>query len=245
MNQRVQKLKNALRVEKYPLCTQKARLMTESYKQTDGEPTIIRRAKALENILSNINIFIEDGELIVGNAASKPMGVEVTFNTGTWPQNEIDGLKQEGWTITEQDEAEIRMMNEYWKDKTYINRMGQLFDEERLWPFMQSGIYLPAWKTRKQGPGGGNAQAGMGLEPGVGILAVEYEKILYGGVNKMLKEIEEELKHIKFSDADAIKKSDFLNSALISYKALLKFVERFSVLASDLAKKENDKIRKA
>jgi len=54
------------------LCLDRARLYTESYKQTEGEPTIIRRAKALAHILENMTIYISEGEMIVGNYASSP-----------------------------------------------------------------------------------------------------------------------------------------------------------------------------
>lgn len=45
---------------------QRSRLMTESYKQTDGEPNIMRRAKALVHILDNMKVYILDYERIVG-----------------------------------------------------------------------------------------------------------------------------------------------------------------------------------
>jgi pyruvate-formate lyase len=93
MNSRIEKLRDALHVDKYPLSVEKARLWTKSFRESEGEPMVMRRAKALVNILENITIFIQDGELIVGNTASKPMGLEVVFRAGTWPQEEIDGLK--------------------------------------------------------------------------------------------------------------------------------------------------------
>ena len=43
-------------------------LVTESYKETEGEPIITRRAKAFAHILDNIPITIRDEELIVGSA---------------------------------------------------------------------------------------------------------------------------------------------------------------------------------
>ena len=46
------------------LCLERARLVTESYKETDGQPMVIRRAKALKKILENMTIFIQDNEQI-------------------------------------------------------------------------------------------------------------------------------------------------------------------------------------
>ncbi len=70
---RIEKLREGLQVEKYPICTEKARLMTEIFRRTEGEPQILRRAKALAYSLDNITIFIRNGELIVGNGASTYM----------------------------------------------------------------------------------------------------------------------------------------------------------------------------
>ena len=51
---------------------ERARLLTESYKQTEGEPMVLRRAKALAHILENMTLYIRPGELIIGNFASNP-----------------------------------------------------------------------------------------------------------------------------------------------------------------------------
>ena len=40
------------------LCSERARLYTESWKETEGQPTVIRRAKALDKILGGMSIFI-------------------------------------------------------------------------------------------------------------------------------------------------------------------------------------------
>ena len=57
VNQRIQKLRERLQVEKYPLSIEKIRLVTETFRQTEGEPQILRRAKALANVLDHITIF--------------------------------------------------------------------------------------------------------------------------------------------------------------------------------------------
>jgi pyruvate-formate lyase len=57
MNQRVERLRTKIFVDKYPLCTEKIRLLTESYQKTEGEPLIIRKAKALAHYLDNKTIY--------------------------------------------------------------------------------------------------------------------------------------------------------------------------------------------
>ena len=63
---RIRKLRERTMVDTYPLCIERVALTTESFRRTEGEPHIVRRAKALAHTLAHITIFIEDGELIVG-----------------------------------------------------------------------------------------------------------------------------------------------------------------------------------
>ena len=244
MNQRVKKLKEGLRVDRYPISCEKARLITESFKQTEGEPQIIRRAKALADVLDRMTIFIEDGELIVGNASSKPMGVEVDFDYGIWSREEIDWLKEEGYTISEEDEAEIISMNEYWETRTLVGRSGQIFDDERLWPFRQTGVALPPWKSRTEGSGGGYAQGGMGLGPGFLLFGVDFAKVLSSGFNGIMIEAEEELRNVRITSADSVKKVDFLKSVIIASEAIIRLANRFADQAAEMAAKGKDAKRK-
>jgi pyruvate-formate lyase len=87
MNKRVQKLRERLRVDQFHICVEKAGLVVESLRQTEGEPEILRRAKATANFLDNRTVFIEEDELVVGNVASKPMGMEAGTMGPTWPED--------------------------------------------------------------------------------------------------------------------------------------------------------------
>ena len=74
---RISKLVDAL-YEKMPeIEADRAVLLTESYKSTEGEPIITRRAKAFKHILENIPITIRENELIVGAATKAPRGCQV------------------------------------------------------------------------------------------------------------------------------------------------------------------------
>ena len=86
-SERIEKLRKSIQVEKYPICVGKWRLITESFKATEGQPQVIRNAKAIDTILNKIKIFIEDDELLVGNGASEPMGLELTALSGIWTES--------------------------------------------------------------------------------------------------------------------------------------------------------------
>lgn len=244
MNTRIEKLKAGVQVDKYPICTEKARLMTESFRNTEGQPEILRRAKALAYTLDNITIFIRDGELIVGNAASTYMGVEMEFNYGPWPKEEIDALKGEGWLLDDKNLKEVEIMNEYWKGKSLMARIGYSFDDERLWPFMQTGIVLSAWKSREEGSGGGYAESGMGLGPGLYNHVADYERVLKKGLRGIIREAEDELKTLRFLGPGTVDKGHFLNAVIISLNGIIAFGQRLSRLAAQMAWTEKDPARK-
>jgi pyruvate formate-lyase/glycerol dehydratase family glycyl radical enzyme len=243
MNERITRLLESIAVDRYPLCIEKSRLMTESFRKTDGEPMILRRARALAHMLDNITIFIEDDQLIAGNAASKPMGLEFDFYAGLWSQNEIDDLKQAGYDITAEEEAEIIRMNAFWKDYNPLSRMGRQFDD-RLWPFMQSGMILPPWKNREEGSGGGYAESGMGLGPGFYLMTVDFERVLNKGLNDILKEAEEELNKYQGPKAGETDRVHFLQSVMIAQRGVIRFADRFAVLAEEMAAASVDANRK-
>jgi pyruvate formate-lyase/glycerol dehydratase family glycyl radical enzyme len=236
---RIERLRKSIEVERYPLCVEKSRLLTESFKTTDGEPMVMRRAKALDHILDNIGIFIGQDELIVGNAASKPMGLEFDFYAGLWSHEEIEGLKEAGYSISDAEETELLEMRNYWKAFNPVSRIGQMLDD-RLWPFMQSGMLLPPWKDKEQGPGGGYAESGMGLGPGFYILTVDFEKVLNNGLNKVIKEAEDELRNLETTNPDFPGKTAFLKSVIIAHKAIIRFAARFATLADEMMIKEID-----
>jgi pyruvate formate-lyase/glycerol dehydratase family glycyl radical enzyme len=243
MIERIRKLKESASAEKHILCIEKGRLITESFKQTESDSNYLREAKAFANVLEKITIFIEQGELIVGNVASRPGGNEVDYLCGPLTKEDIDGLKKEKWIISDNDEAEIRQMSQYWKDKTFAYKTGRVFDEERLWPFVQSGVTLPPWKRREEGWGtfiGG----GMALSTNLCLFVPDYANVLNNGLNEIIKQAEEKLKCLRFTGPDSIDEAEFLKAVIIANKAVIRFANRFSTLAREMAAKETDSSQK-
>lgn len=68
----MEKLLARIRRGEFPLCIEKARLITEAVKQTEGETGVIRYAKIYSYMLENMPVLIDKDELFVGEGASKP-----------------------------------------------------------------------------------------------------------------------------------------------------------------------------
>lgn len=246
MNPRIKKLLSQLDVKEFPICVEKAQLVTEVLKQTEGEPQILRRAKATAHYLDKRTIFIEDDELIVGNIAAKPMGMEAGTMGPTWPKEDIRQLRDSGLSLSDTDEAVLRSLDAYWKDKgrTLDEMQGLYYDDERLWPFIRSGILCPPWKSKTEGRGQGSAGVGWGLGLAYTLIIIDFAKVLNEGLNRIIRDAKAELRQLQFFSADAIEKRDFLEAVILSLSAIVRIARRFADLAQQLASTETNTRRK-
>lgn len=137
-NPRIQMMKDHLFKEKRQISLERALLYTESYRQTEGEPTIIRRAKAVAHILEKVEISIREGELLVGNRTVRPRsGILSPEMDPYWIMQEIDTIAsrpQDQFEFTEADKKIYREeLYPYWENrsmKDFIN--GELTDEVKM-----------------------------------------------------------------------------------------------------------------
>lgn len=56
------------------ISVERARYITRSYRETEGDPAPARRARALAEVLANITVNIWPDELIVGSTTGKELG---------------------------------------------------------------------------------------------------------------------------------------------------------------------------
>ena len=109
--------------------------MTESFKQTEGQPLIWRWAKALVHIAENVSLYIGEHEIIVGraNGESGRYGLIYPELEGGFLDIVIDLVRQgkAPYTFTEDDEQIIR--NEilpYWKGRSFHEGLYLALPEE-------------------------------------------------------------------------------------------------------------------
>lgn len=250
MTERVKRMKESLRVNKYPLCVENFRLANESLDMTAGESMLLRRSKLHAHILDNITIFIEPDDLLCGSGASKPFGLEMQYEYGVWTKDEVESLKSEIYTISPEDEEELYRLNERFAgnalNTNLVEAMGKsLGQNERLWPFMKSGTILPPWKDRKGGSGGGFAMSGYGLGPGFALVCVDFARILNEGAKSVIAEAKQCLTELRYESPDIIEKRDFWEGVIIVFEAWVRFAGRYADLAEKMAAAESDEKRKA
>ena len=248
MTDRVKRMKESLKISKYPLCIEYFKLANESLDVTGGEPTLLRRAKLHAHVLDNITIFIEPEDLLCGSGASKPFGLEMQYEYGVWTPDEVESLKSEIYTIDPDDEAELYRLNEHFAGNCLnSNLVGEMSKslgmDDRMWPFMKSGTILPPWKDRKGGSGGGFAMSGYGLGPGFFLVCIDYERILRDGAQAIIDEAKQCIKDLRYTSGDAIKKRTYWEAVIIVFEAWIRFVNRYADLAEKMAAEETDAVR--
>ena len=245
MTERIKRMKERLDVKCFPICAEKYGIILESYKQNEGRPIIMQRAIAVANYLDKKTIYIDPDELIVGNFAARPMGMEAAVNGPTWPDDDLDALVASGGvSITDEDRKILRSYDDYWegKGRTKDEKQGWFYDDDRLWNFISRGFLCPAWKDREKGRGQGAAgQGGWATCVGVGTLFTpDFEKFITTGVAQTIRECEEELKNLRYYNGDAVEKGIYLRSALTVLPAIIRICNRYADLAEKMAAEEAD-----
>jgi pyruvate formate-lyase/glycerol dehydratase family glycyl radical enzyme len=117
------------------VCFERARLMTESYRRTEGQPTVIRRAKAFSAVLEGIPIQIGEGELIVGNVSSGPRIPYFAAEVFDWRRYQ-PGAEQVLQDPRFSKDLAIRyripeQIAEYWRDRPPAGHVGHFVADYR------------------------------------------------------------------------------------------------------------------
>jgi len=209
----------------------RALLLTESYQQTEGEPIVIRRAKAFAHILDHIPIIIRDEELIVGSSTLAPRGCQTYPEFSyEWLEAEFDTVEHRAadpFYISEQTKEDLRRVHPYWKGKTTSERATAYMAPETL-TAMAHNMFTP----------------GNYFYNGVGHVTVQYEKVLAIGYQGIIAEAQAELETCQPGDADYARKSSFLQAVILSCEAVIRYANRYMVLAKQMADQETNPQRK-
>jgi len=209
----------------------RAKLITESYKMTEDQPIIIRRAKAFEHILENIPIIIREDELIVGSTTLAPRGCQTYPEFSyEWLEAEFDTVADRSadpFYISEESKKIIAEADRYWKGKT-TSELASAYMEPETRLAIEHNMFTP----------------GNYFYNGVGHVTVQYEKVLAVGFEGIRKEAQDELDRCDPGDGNYITKSRFLQAVIISCNAAIAYAGRYAELAGKEAASCRDARRK-
>jgi pyruvate formate-lyase/glycerol dehydratase family glycyl radical enzyme len=136
---RVQSLRQRYRDAVPALDAERTRIITDYYKTSKNEVPIIRRAKALYEILANMTVRVEPGELVVGNVGKYFRGCNIwaEYSGLTWLVDELDtGVFDkrdiaDGFMLLDEDDREyLRSVEGYWRENWVSARVDAAMPEE-------------------------------------------------------------------------------------------------------------------
>ena len=210
----------------------RAKLITESYKETEDQPIITRRAKAFAHILHNIPIIIRDEELIVGSNSIAPRGCQ-TFPEFSfqWLEDELDTVATriaDPFYISEEAKADLREVHKYWKGKT-TSELATAYMAPEAIRAIDHNIFTP----------------GNYFYNGVGHVTVKYWEVLEIGYEGIMAKAQQELDKCQVGDGDYAERSRFLEAVILSCQAVIDYANRYAKLALEMAEKCTDPQRKA
>ncbi len=245
--ERIKRMQEALKVDSFPFCAEKPKLVIESWRQNEGLPSILRRAKATAHYLDNRTIYIDDDELICGNCASKPMGLEASCWGPFWDDEDLDSILESGtYTISDEDRATLRSLDSFWEGQSrqMYEWQGRFYDDFHLWPFIRSGVLCPPWTSKVKGRGSGGAGFGWGLGIGLSFFVPDFKKIIDEGIKARVDEAKEELKKLRYVDNDSFDKADYLKACIIALEAMQRMYHRYGDACTAKAEETTDETRK-
>ena len=204
----------------------RARLTTESYRQTEGEPMAVRRAKMLLHLVWQMPIAIDADEVIVGNRSLLPrMGVIAPEGAVNWIDAELEGLAtrpQDPFNIAPEQIRELREeIFPYWRGKTLEDTV-----EARLSEDVKAAVRGKAFKLNQTDHAQGH------IVPDV----PEWLRLGIGGLRAKVAEA---------GKAHGAEHAVFYEAAKIALDAASEFIARYARLADELLQAEPDPKRQS
>jgi pyruvate formate-lyase/glycerol dehydratase family glycyl radical enzyme len=228
---RVKGLLESFRAAQPEVFADRAVLVTKSYAETEGQPILIRRAKALEEILNGIKVLIRNGELIVGCKTQailgSPLYPEVACD---WVENELDtmALRPEApFYVSDETKSVLRTkVFDYWRGKQVYNRIMDILPQEVV-RATEEGVFFHYYLNRT-----------------IGHNTVDYERVLKKGFLGLKADIDAEFDKVNYEQSGCLKKIYLLQAMSRCCDAAIHLAGRYAEEAERLATAENDPSRR-
>lgn len=223
MTSRTERLKAALFASPREISLERALLYTESHRSTEGEPTLLRRAKATAHILDNVEIALREGELIAGNRTVKPRaGIISPEMDPYWLLEELDGFSarpQDRFNISEQDKQIYRtQLFPYWESRSMKD-----FINSQMPEYVTAATKMQIFSINQ-------------TDKGQGHIIIDYPRLLNSGLDNVVSELQQRVA--------GAPDNTFYQAALITLQAAQRHILRYAALAEGLAEACQDTSRK-
>ncbi len=230
--ERIEKLKEKV-LNTYPeIDLEDAKLLTESYLETQGEPLVTRKAKAFRKQCGEKTVKIWDHELIVGNSGSKIRGGILSADV-CWSvlDRELDTINTRAYDkfhlLPEDRKTFVDLIRPYWKGRSSYEEWLARIPSDVAALRDNGALYIDKKAVR----GWGEVTAG-------------YEWFINNGVEGIAEKIRAEKAKLDATRPGEYEKEIYLDALLIVAEGLVILAGRYADEADRLAALETDPARK-
>ena len=213
---------------------ERARIFTESHKETEGEAVILRRAKAFKAVCEKIEPAIFSGELLVGSIGEfRRSGIICPEYSWQWVEQEMEnfaGRTQDPYEISPAAKDALRKeIFPYWRGKSLEETFLARLDDKTASILVDTGIVDNDSKWRSA----------------VGEVTADYQDLVFKkGFGGFRQEALEKLKALDPTDASQMESIDFYQSTIIVCDGIIDLAARYAQRAAELAAAESDPLRR-
>ncbi|MCD8020421.1 MAG: glycyl radical protein [Clostridiales bacterium] len=220
---------------------ERGKYFTESFRQTEGQPLILRWAKALYLYAEKATIYIDEEQLIVGRAGKEGRyGILYPELDGDFLDEaikDISSRETSPFDLSEEDrEVILHEIAPYWKGKTFHEDLAKALPEDtKRLTYNEDSENTSRYIVNETASFRSSIQ-----------WVHDYEKPLHIGFNGIRAEAEKALEALdEFSAVDTMEKKPFLEAEIYTANAIILWAERHAQAAAEKAAIENDPQRKA
>jgi len=231
VNSRIQKLRDESVGASSKVSAERARLITEFYKNhsVEGKPIAVQRALAFKYLMENCSLPLENGQLIVGIRGTGPREVPTYPEICVHSLEDLDALHtRENMPYTvEKNTRDIyeREVIPFWQDRAMRNVIFESLPQEWKDGY-EAGIWTEFMEQRAPGHTAGGS------------------KIFNFGVLDIKKKIQEEIKQLDPSDSYYFEKLSELKAMDIVADGIMIYAHRYAKKLRSLIDQEKDRVRR-
>ena len=237
---RANRILQEIRNQKPKIDIERAYYFTESFKETEGQPLILRWAKALYRYAQKATVYIDDNQLLVGRSGkSGRYGILYPELDGNIFREAVRKLPTRENSPFDIDEKDARIIVDeiapYWEERTFHEDLSKALTEEtRKLTYNNDKEHTSRYIVNE------TASFRSSLQ-----WVHDYEIVMQKGFKGIKEEAEERLSQLdEYSPIDNREKRPFLEAEIITCDAIVLWANRHAELAKNLAEKEKEETRR-
>lgn len=229
-----------VRSQKPQIDVERGLYFTQSFKATEGQPLILRWAKALYHYAEHATVYIDDDQLLVGRSGKQGRyGILYPELDGNIFREAIEKLPTRDNSPFDISEEDARIVAEeiapYWEEKTFHEDLAKALTEETT-----KLTYNPDKEHTSRYIVNETASFRSSLQ-----WVHDYEIVMEKGFKGIKEDAQARIAELdSYSPLDYTEKLPFLQAEVITCDAIILWAHRHGELAAELAKEEKNSKRK-